>query len=661
MVTEDSAARSAAIKSLKALGFTYTAAVKLYEAYEDEAVDVVMRDPYRIVIDIPGISFKTADAVAAALASDNGMLCSAAAAPAPDGGMPRADAAAAPTPDMPEPSVRVSHRTAAGVLYILTRYAAEGHTCVPRRTLIDRAIELLDVATDDVEDSLFDLLVDGRVSEASVGGSPRVFLTRYLLAERRVCAGLMRLMSSEPKSLYADPADLIAKTEASLGISLSEEQRAAVKDSLGGGVFVVTGGPGTGKTTIIKAVIDIFEHAGLRTAVAAPTGRAAKRVTEATGHRASTIHRLLEYYYDESAREMYFGRNANNKLNCEAIIIDEASMIDAVLMDALLEAVGTGARLIIVGDADQLPPVGAGDVLRDILESGRVPRAELTEIYRQAAESMIVVNAHRINRGEYPEADGEDSDFIMLERESGKDALRDIIRLCSGGLPGPSGLPGLPGLPGSSGLPGLPGPPGLPAAGVQALSPMKKGMLGCENMNRELQAALNPPAPSKAERKYGARVFREGDRVMQTRNNYSLEWTDSSDGSEGRGVFNGDMGVVVDIDGSIGAVTVAYDETKYVSYAADGLMELEHAYAITVHKSQGSEFPAVVVPVYAAAPMLMTRNLLYTAVTRGKRSVTLVGSTDRLRQMIDNDKGLTRYSGLKSFLVAYTEAADAHR
>jgi exodeoxyribonuclease V alpha subunit len=663
MVTGAAAERSAAISVLKALGFTYTAAVKLYGAYEDEAVDIVRGDPYRAAIEIPGIGFKTADAVAASLASGAGGGAV---------GLTGADGAAGASSSIPAASAdRFARRAAAGILYILTRYASEGHTCVPRRKLIDRAVELLDVTADDVEDSLFELFLDGRASEASVCGSPHIFLTRYFLAERTICAGLMRLMLSEPKRLYADPGDLIGRTEASLGIKLSEEQRAAVSDSLGSGVFVVTGGPGTGKTTIIKAVIDIFEHAGLKTAVAAPTGRAARRVTEATGHRASTIHRLLEYYYDEAAREMYFGRNANNRLDYEAVIIDEASMVDVVLMEALLEALRTGARLIIVGDADQLPPVGAGDVLRDILESERAPHAVLTEIYRQAAESMIVVNAHRIDRGEYPEANAEGADFIMRERQSGAEALKEVIRICSGGPPGASDVPGAsdrPAAPDSFPAVAPVGPvrvfgvPAFASAGsvpaVQVLSPMKKGMLGCENLNKELQAALNPPAPQKAERKYGDRVFREGDRIMQTRNNYSLEWTDSSDGSEGRGVFNGDIGVVREIDESSGVVTVAYDDTKYVSYAVDGLMEIEHAYAITVHKSQGSEFPVVVIPVYAAAPPLMTRNLIYTAVTRGKNVVVLVGSMDRLRQMIDNDKGLTRYSGLKSFLIEYAEAID---
>jgi exodeoxyribonuclease V alpha subunit len=659
---DDGIARSLAIRSLKSLGFTYTAAVRIHEAYGDDAAEAVKRDPYRIAIEIPGIGFKVADAVAAAVASGGeyareGFMTGAADEPF--------DAASGE-----RSLVNFEQRTAAGIRYILSRYAMEGHTCVPRARLIERSTALMDVTSDDVEDSLFSIIMDGRASEALVDGSPRVFLSKYLLAERGVCGDLMRLMSPGPGRLYEDSGDLIARSEASLGIRLSDEQRAAVGASLGSGVFVLTGGPGTGKTTIIRAVIDIFEHAGLRTAVAAPTGRAAKRVTEATGRGASTIHRLLEYYYDERAREMYFGRNANNRLDYDAVIVDEASMIDAVLMHALLAAMESGSRLIIVGDVDQLPPVGAGDVLRDILASGRAPHAILTEIYRQSAESMIVVNAHRIDRGEYPVldaggGDGADlgdgvtpgggagdgtgrgngadgSDFIMEERRTTGDALNAILDMYARRL--------------GELMPGV-----SPSRDVQTLTPMKKGPLGCVNLNRELQSLLNPPDKSKPERKYGERVFRVGDRVMQTRNNYSLEWTDSTDGSEGRGVFNGDMGIVKDIDPGSGAVTVAYDDTRYVTCGSEELMDVEHAYAITVHKSQGSEFPVVIIPVYAAAPMLMTRNLIYTAVTRGRRSVILIGAPERLRQMIDNGSGPSRYSGLKSFLVEFADGAGEFR
>ncbi|MDR3225791.1 MAG: AAA family ATPase [Clostridiales Family XIII bacterium] len=658
------------LKELKAMGFSYSASVRLLETYGEDAVSIVRDEPYRMAIEVPGINFKTADAVAAGLeksraarrdgvdTNQNGFLAD-----------HLGDAAAgqgnnADIRSDERTSSRSAQRTAAGILYILTRYAAEGHTCIPRNKLRDRAVELLDVTGDEIEDALFTLTIEGRVTEAALDGVPFVFLSAYLLAERHVCSDLMRLMTSEPSRLYADADDLIRTTEASLGIELSAEQRDAVKQSLGCGVFVITGGPGTGKTTIIRAVIDIFEHARLKTAVAAPTGRAAKRVTEATGHKASTIHRLLEYYYDEAAREMYFGRNADNRLDHDAVIIDEASMVDALLMEALLAAMKTGARLIIVGDVDQLPPVGAGDILRDILGSGRIGSAVLTEIYRRAAESMITVNAHRINRGEYPATPSGETDFFMIECGTGIAALQSILELCEGRLPAalPHSIPGT-GIAALASIPERCGgrlpaalPRSIPEAGIQVLTPMKKGMLGNANLNKELQAALNPPGPGRAERKYGERIFRLGDRVMQTRNNYSLEWTDSSDGAEGRGIFNGDMGVIVDIDAASGAVTVAYDDTKHVSYGSEGLLEIEHAYAITVHKSQGSEFPAVIIPVYAAAPMLMTRNLIYTAVTRGKKLVVLIGSMDRMRQMIDNDRSLARYSGLKSFLMEYASA-----
>jgi exodeoxyribonuclease V alpha subunit len=630
---ESGAVRASSIKSLKALGFTYTAAARIYDVYDDESVDIVTSDPYRVAIDIPGIGFKTADAAAAAIASASSIAS--AAGPLAAAAHPLAEAQS--DPSLPH----YEHRVTAGIIYILSRYVSEGHACVPRSKLIDRAVELMDVTSDDVMDGLLSLALDGRAMEAPVDGAPCVFLSMYFTAERGICSHLMRLMSSDPKHLYADPDDLILKSESSLGIALSGEQRSAVKDSIQSSVFVLTGGPGTGKTTIIRAVIDIFEHAGLKTAVAAPTGRAAKRVTEATGYKACTIHRLLEYYYDEYAREMYFGRNAENQLGYNAIIIDEASMVDDILMNALLSAIPSGARLIIVGDADQLPPVGAGDVLRSILESERVPNTMLTEIYRQAAESMIVVNAHRINRGEYPDTAGADGgeegfnvNFIMEEKYTGIAALKSILRMYSERLP--AAIPGI-----------------VPIRDIQTLTPMKKGMLGCVNLNTELQAVLNPPDPSKAEKKYGERVFREGDRVMQIRNNYSIEWFDTSDGSTGHGVFNGDMGIITDINPSTDVVTVTYDDLKCVSYGADSLPELDHSFAITVHKSQGSEFPVVIIPVYAAAPMLMTRNLIYTAVTRGKRLVILIGSPEKLHRMVDNDTGRVRYSGLKSFLMEY--------
>jgi exodeoxyribonuclease V alpha subunit len=622
------------ISGLKKIGFSYTASVKIYDAYGDEAEAIVCADPYRIAVEIPGIGFKTADAVAEALLKNQASsmqsnmfdTCEARGFTAEDTTSGRLPASG-------------SHRTEAGILYILSRYAAEGHTCVPKTKLIERAAGLLDIAGENVEDCLLSLFVVERVSEAAVDGVPHIFLDRYLLAERHVCSDLMRLMQADRKPLYADPTDLISEEEALLGIELSDGQRRAIGESLERGVFVLTGGPGTGKTTIIKAIIGIFRRAGLKTAVAAPTGRAAKRVSEATGHEASTIHRLLEYYYDEYAREMHFGRNGDKRLEQDAVIIDEASMVDSLLMEALLTAMKTGARLVIVGDADQLPPVGAGNVLRDIIGSERVQCAELTEIYRQAAESMIVVNAHRIDRGEYPdmaEYGDRESDFIMIRISDSAAAVRAITDLCSKELPAARTGP-------------------YPPHGIQVLTPMKRGTLGNAKLNEALQHALNPSSVGKEEIKRGERIFRTGDRVMQTRNNYSLEWVDSANLNKGRGIFNGDMGIILGINGAAGEVTVAYDETKCVIYGKDGLDDIEHAYAITVHKSQGSEFPVVVMPIYAAAPPLMTRNLIYTAITRARNLVVLVGSEPRLLQMVDNGGALKRYSGLRSFLAEYSD------
>jgi exodeoxyribonuclease V alpha subunit len=432
----------------------------------------------------------------------------------------------------------------------------------------------------------------------------------------------------------ADADGLIQGTEARSGITLSEIQKEAVKSSLHYGVFVITGGPGTGKTTIIKAIMDILSHCGLRTSIAAPTGRAAKRITETTAYPASTIHRLLEYAYGEDDENLTFGRNAENKLECDAVLIDEASMIDVLLMKALTDAIPTGARLIVVGDADQLPPVGPGNVLRDMLSSELVPHAGLTEIFRQAEESMIVVNAHRINRGEYPYLNRDTGDFFLMRRGE-QEILQSVIELCARRLPEHYGF--------DSGR------------DIQILTPVRKGLLGCVSLNKELQRVLNPPKEHKAEKNHGERVLREGDRVMQIKNNYMLKWINIQDLSEGEGVFNGDMGIVAEINEDKGVLAVIYDDCKRAEYEFVELEQLEHAYAVTVHKSQGSEFPAVIIPVFSAPPMLATRNLIYTAVTRGKSLVVLVGTEERLCAMVDNNSRRGRYSALRHFLI---EAGD---
>ncbi|MDR1953360.1 MAG: ATP-dependent RecD-like DNA helicase [Clostridiales Family XIII bacterium] len=588
---------AAVVLDFQQYGIAPASAMRLYREYGSAAVDAVKENPYRIIDDVFGIGFKTADAIAMKMGIE----------------------------------ANSAYRIQASIAYILRRCTLDGHTFLPKQELIEKAVALLDVTGDEIEDGIFALTLAGDVNTAVLEGMDTVFLSVFYLAERSVCVDLIRLGTADLKTITADTDGLIRATETASGVELSDKQKEAVKESLYSGVFVITGGPGTGKTTIINAIMDIFAHCGFRTVIAAPTGRAAKRITETSGHPASTIHRLLEYTYSEDDEDMSFGRNAENRLECDAVIIDEASMIDVLLMKALAEAIPDGARLIIVGDADQLPPVGAGNVLRDMLDSEKLPFAHLTEIFRQARESMIVVNAHRIDKGEYPSFNGEDTDFYMLRRSGDQNIMRTVVNLCVNRLPAHFEHFDV-------------------LRDIQVLTPVKKGILGNINLNKELQRAINPPSNTRSEKIFGERIFREGDKVMQIRNNYMLKWVNDGDFSEGEGVFNGDMGYIEYIDDDLGTVSVVYDDTKHVVYETDRLDELEHAYAVTVHKSQGSEFPAVVIPVFGVAPTLATRNLIYTAITRGKKLVVLVGSEERLRGMIDNDRRKERHSALKFLL-----------
>ena len=427
---------------------------------------------------------------------------------------------------------------------------------------------------------------------------------------------------------------LIDFSEKQSGIKLSENQKSAVRACLENGVTIVTGGPGTGKTTIINTILTLLHHSGLRTSIAAPTGRAAKRITETTGYSASTIHRLLEYFYAEGDDVMRFGRNKENPLDTDVVIIDECSMIDILLMKGLLDAVSFDTRLILVGDADQLPSVGPGNVLLDIQRSDIIPSVKLTEIFRQAKESLIVVNAHSINKGEYPYYNERDKDFFLLHRKTENEMLSVIVDLCTRRLPQYfSGCDTL--------------------LDVQVLTPVRRGTVGSVNLNKELQAVLNAPTGAKKERRFGERLFREGDKVMQIKNNYQLEWRRTEDFSDGRGVFNGDCGFIKTIDIEFNEMTVVFEDSKYVKYDFSQIDELELAYAITVHKSQGSEFPIIIMPISYFPPMLATRNLLYTAVTRAREVVVLVGSENKMRQMVDNNRIIERYSGLSSMLKEY--------
>jgi len=590
------------VMALSAFDIGPSVCLKLYKVYGARSVDVVRENPYSLIADVWGIGFRKADAIAKKLGFDG---------------------------DSP-------FRIKSGIEYYLNERANSGDTYAEKTALLEDVAGFLDVTREQALAALEDQVMDGRVFLENLGGQEIVMLYRFYAAEKRVAAKLYELCHAELKHIPWNMEKLIAKTEKESGITLSDKQKNAVISSIKNGVSVVTGGPGTGKTTIINTILKILQAAGVSTALAAPTGRAAKRMSQTTGAEASTIHRLLEYSYQDGEEIMRFGRNSENPLDFDCIIVDEMSMVDILLMDGLMAAVKPGTRLILVGDADQLPPVGAGNVLRDILSSETVHSVRLTEIFRQAAESMIVVNAHLINRGEYPSWNQKGKDFFFMERRREAEIAATLKELCESRLPAfYSELDAL--------------------TDIQILTPTKKGLIGSAELNRMLQDALNPASPGKNEREFGGRILREGDKVIQNRNDYELMWHSIKDLSEGMGVFNGDIGIIARVDNDEGSVTVIFDEERLVSYDLSNLDELEPAFALTVHKSQGSEFPVVVMPVARFAPMLSTRNLLYTAVTRAKQGVVLVGIPEACRAMVDNDSVAHRNSGLAERLTELWE------
>ena len=569
-------------------------ALKLYKIYGASATELIKENPYRLVEEVYGIGFRKADTIAEKMGIEK------------------------------ESTFRIH----SGIKYGLSYYVGEGNTYMPQQELCEKVAELLDVSTELIYENMVTMAFEGDIQIDSLDGQTVVYLYLYYLAEQKVCKNIAAIAGAGLKALSVDIDSMIKMTEGETGIILSEQQITAVKSSLTSGVSVITGGPGTGKTTIINTIINIFEQSEFKVAIAAPTGRAAKRITETSGHYASTVHRLLEYYYCEGEDVMKFGKTSEDPLNYDVVIVDEASMIDLMLMQGLTDAIKPGTRLIIVGDYDQLPSVGAGNVLRDIIESEYVHTVILKEIFRQAEESMIVVNAHRINKGEYPFVNGKDKDFFLMERPSEKAILDLILELITKRL--------------AAYYEGI-----VPVRDIQVLTPVRKGALGSIFLNKELQQALNPPRDDLMERKFGEKLFRENDKVMQIKNNYQMGWKKRRDFSEGQGIFNGDVGFIEKIDKEFNQMTVIFDEDKYVTYDFSQLDELELAYAVTVHKSQGSEFPIVVMPISWFPPVLATRNLLYTAVTRGKQIVVLVGSEGRMNAMIDNNRIKMRFSGLR--------------
>ena len=515
-------------------------------------------------------------------------------------------------------------RIRAAVRHGLALYVNRGNTFVPAREFCQQISGFLDLTRDEVEDVVEDMALVGDLQLSTLAGTEVLYFYGYYRTECQVAGKIARMAENTPKPVGANISAVISKAESQSGIKLTQSQREAVEKSLGHSVSIITGGPGTGKTTIINTLIKIMEQSGLDVAVAAPTGRAAKRITQTSGKGAMTVHRLLEYYYDEEARHMAFGRNQDNPLDYGAVIIDEASMMDLMLMGALCRALRDDCRLILTGDADQLPPVGAGNVLEDLINSGYVYTSRLSEIFRQAEESGIVLNAHRINQGSYPKYG---KDFLLVEADKQKDILGKITDLAAK----------------------------WPPDKVQVLTPVKKGILGSASINEHLQQIFNPPRPDCPELAFGSKIYRQGDRVMQIKNNYRLEFK-RKDGSTGKGIFNGETGIIAAVHTDDRKITVCYDDDRWVEYPYVQMDEIELAYAVTVHKSQGSEFPAVIMPATWFPPALATRNLLYTAVTRGQKQVIIVGRKDYVNAMIDNNQTGKRNSGLKDRLIGIYES-----
>ena len=565
--------------------------VRIYKKWGSSSVDIAKKNPYRLCNEIEGIGFERADALANSLGLQNDNF----------------------------------DRIMSGLSYVLIKSASyNGHVCLPREKLCEAGAELLEVSAEEADRAISELIRMGRFKYVLQGETQMIYLAEAYDEEKYIAEKLTLLDKMCATVDVSDIDRFIEREEAKAGIEYASLQKKAISDALRYGVMVLTGGPGTGKTTVVRALIHIFDSMGYEIALAAPTGRAAKRMSEATAMEAKTIHRLLEMSYDLEGRSV-FNRNEFDLLDEQIIIVDEASMIDSALMCALLKAIKPGARLIIIGDSDQLPSVGAGNVLRDIIESGRFATVRLCEIFRQAQESLIVTNAHAINRGEMPNLAVKDKDFFFLRRDRDRDIAATVVDLCKNRLPRAYG--------------------NMARNGLQVICASRKGEAGTENLNVLLQQALNPRERGKSEHSFRERIFREGDRVMQTRNNYDIAWTREYDGKEGNGIFNGDIGIIESIEVAEREMTVLFDDRRVV-YDFSLLEDLEHAYAITVHKSQGSEYPMVVMPMCSASQMLHTRNLFYTAVTRAQNMVILVGREDIIKEMVENNRRSMRYTGL---------------
>ena len=598
---EEKADMRKAMMFLQKYGISQTLGVKIYQQYKQDMYRILKENPYKMAEDINGIGFKMADEIASRIGIHTDS----------------------------------DYRIRSGLLYILLLATGEGHVYLPKKLILERAQQLLGVQADYMEKHLTDLAIDRKIviKEIETDHTEKqqvVYASQYYQIELHTAQMLheLNVKDTAEEEVLQEKIKQIQRAEK---IDLDEKQQEAIKEAVRNGLMVITGGPGTGKTTTINAIIRYFEMEGLDIYLAAPTGRAAKRMTEATGYEAKTIHRLLELtgIPEESSARVHFERNAQNPLEADVIIIDEMSMVDIFLMHALLSAVVTGTRLILVGDVNQLPSVGPGSVLKDIIRSGEFPVVELTKIFRQASQSDIVVNAHKINQGIPVVLDNKSMDFFFLKRYDANVIISVVITLIQKKLP--KFVDAQP-------------------YDIQVLTPMRKGLLGVERLNGILQQYLNPPEKEKKEKEHGNGLFREGDKVMQIKNNYQIEWEVRGlygiPVEKGVGVFNGDTGILREINTFAETVTVEFDERRFVEYSFKQLDELELAYAITIHKAQGSEYPAVIIPLLGGPKMLMNRNLLYTAVTRARRCVTLVGDEKTFEEMEKNRMEQSRYTTL---------------
>ena len=578
---------------LQQYGITMNLAVKVYQAYGQDVYGIIRENPYRLADDIDGVGFRTADEIAARVGI-------------------RMDS---------------DFRVRSGILYTLLQASGEGHTYLPETELTPRASKLLNVTAEQVEKQYMDLAIERKIILKQMEDQTQIYAASFYYMEANTATMLKRLNVSYDVS-DAEIEQRIRGIEKKSGMTLDEHQVTAVKEAVRNGLLVITGGPGTGKTTTINTIIRYFELEGLEIFLAAPTGRAAKRMSETTGFEARTVHRMLELNGGAEGSGG-FERDESNPLEADVIIVDEMSMVDISLMYSLLKAISVGTRLILVGDVNQLPSVGPGSVLRDIIQSHACNVVMLTKIFRQASTSDIIVNAHKINHGEEVILDNKSMDFFFLKRYDADVIINVVLQLIKQKLP--KFVDATP-------------------YDIQVLTPMRKGLLGVERLNGILQRYMNPPANDKVEKEYGSTVFREGDKVMQTKNNYQLAWEIRTKFGltvdKGLGIFNGDMGIIRQINDFAGQMIIEFDEGRMVEYPYKLLDELELAYAITIHKSQGSEYPAVVIPLLGGPMMLMNRNLLYTAVTRARKCVTLVGNEVTFQQMIRNTSQQKRYSGL---------------